>query len=66
MNIFDQLMEDSGLTAAGCWSDMDEYDREAIIRFGNLIVKECAEVALREDHEPSECILNHFGVKGEV
>ena len=32
-------------------------------KFATLIVKECAEVALREDHEPAECILNHFGIK---
>lgn len=31
-------------------------------RFAELIVRECAEVALREDHEPSECILSHFGI----
>jgi hypothetical protein len=32
-------------------------------KFAKLIVRECADVALREDHEPSECILTHFGVK---
>jgi hypothetical protein len=26
-------------------------------------VKECANVALREDHDPYECILSHFGLK---
>jgi hypothetical protein len=32
-------------------------------RFAKLIVRECAAIALREDHEPSECILRHFGVE---
>jgi hypothetical protein len=32
-------------------------------KFAELIVKECAAIALREDHEPSECILRHFGVE---
>jgi hypothetical protein len=32
-------------------------------KFAELIVRECANVALREDHEPDECILRHFGVK---
>ena len=32
-------------------------------RFAKLIVQECAAIALREDHEPSECILRHFGVE---
>jgi hypothetical protein len=32
-------------------------------KFAELIVKECAEIALREDHDPYECIKRHFGVK---
>jgi hypothetical protein len=32
-------------------------------KFAELIVRECAAIALREDHEPSECILRHFGVE---
>ena len=32
-------------------------------KFAELIVRECANIALREDHDPSDCILNHFGVK---
>lgn len=32
-------------------------------KFAELLIRECAEVALREDHEPSECILNHFGLE---
>ena len=32
-------------------------------QFAEKIIRECAAVALREDHEPSECILNHFGIK---
>jgi hypothetical protein len=36
-----------------------EYDQV----FAELIVRECAAIALREDHEPSECILRHFGVE---
>ena len=31
-------------------------------RFGELIVRKCAEIALREDHDPYECILKHFGI----
>ncbi len=31
--------------------------------FAELIIKECAKIALREDHDPYECILKHFGVK---
>jgi len=31
-------------------------------KFAELIVKECASIALREEHDPYECILKHFGV----
>ena len=44
-DIFSRLHYHSGLVAQGCWDELDEYDREAITRFGDLIVKECAEVA---------------------
>ncbi len=33
------------------------------LKFAEVIIRECAEIALREDHEPSECILKHFGLK---
>jgi hypothetical protein len=32
-------------------------------KFAELIVRECADIALREDHDPSDCILKHFGVE---
>ena len=32
-------------------------------KFTELIVRECSNVALREDHEPDECILHHFGLR---
>jgi len=38
-------------------------DEECLEKFAELIIRECADVALREDHEPDECILKHFGVK---
>jgi hypothetical protein len=38
----EDLMYESGLTAQGCWDSMDDYDREAIEKFANLILEECA------------------------
>jgi hypothetical protein len=32
-------------------------------RFAELIVRECAGIALREEHDPYECILKHFGIE---
>ena len=40
----DDLMYQSGLTASGCWDQLDSYDREAIEKFGELIIKECISV----------------------
>ena len=31
-------------------------------KFAELIIRECAEIALREDHDPHECIKQHFGI----
>lgn len=33
------------------------------VKFAELIVRECAEIAMREDHDPAECIKRHFGVE---
>jgi hypothetical protein len=63
-NIFDKLMYDSGLTANGCWNNLDEYDRSAIQRYGSLIIAECARCALRNDDVfTAQDIFNHFGIK---
>ena len=44
--------------------ETDEKDEWITLeKFAELIVRECADVALREDHEPDECILHHFGLK---
>jgi hypothetical protein len=62
-----ELAEEAGLRFTQLMSnpmvpvvDGKETDLE---KFAELIIKECANIALREDHDPSDCILNHFGVK---
>lgn len=64
---FDDLMYSAGLTAQGCWDQMDEYDRDAILKFAQLIVAECAKVADIADENKCEWIggniLTHFGVE---
>ena len=71
----EDLMYQSGLTAQGCWDQMDSYDRYAIEKFAELIVRECARVIDRGDGEMSSMaettwcnvcrddILKHFGVE---
>ena len=43
---FDNLMYDAGLTAQGCWDEMDEYDRTAVLKFAELIVAECVQTLI--------------------
>ena len=38
----EDVMYHAGLTAQGCWDQMDEYDQKAIEKFAELIVRECA------------------------
>ena len=40
MTAMEKMMYDSGLTAQGCWDQMDSYDKDAIMKFAELIVKE--------------------------
>lgn len=54
----DQAEEDEGeeLTEA-------EFGNVFQQKFAELIVRECADIALREEHDPYECIKKHFGVE---
>ena len=49
MNKIDDLMYEAGLTAQGCWDEMDEYNRTAIMKFAELIIKECADLYTHDD-----------------
>jgi hypothetical protein len=65
MNKIDDLMYEAGLTAQGCWDEMDEYNRTAIMKFAELIVRECAKrVDYWESRQGEHCddLLKHFGV----
>jgi len=44
-------------------SHYPDVNSELLEKFATELVKQCAEIALREDHDPSECILSHFGIK---
>ena len=63
----DKLMYHAGLTAQGCWDEMDEYDRKAIEKFAELIVKECIGVAVDNGCgdfvDIEHLLLKHFGVE---
>ena len=63
------LMYHSGLTAHGCWDEMDDYDKQAIEKFAELIVKECMNVLDPGGHQliarfhTRQWLSEHFGIK---
>ena len=65
----EDLMYHSGLTAQGCWDEMDEYDKQAIEKFAELIVKECMNVLDPGGHQliarfhTRQWLSEHFGIK---
>ena len=38
--LIEHCMYESGLTADGCWDELDDYAKEAIERFARLLVQE--------------------------
>ena len=44
----EHYLYEAGLTAQGCWDEMDDYDRKAIEKFAELIIKECAKVCEKQ------------------
>ena len=66
----EDLMYRAGLIAQGCWDEMDSYDKQAIEKFAELIVRECAELVkdfYQEDeftcYSAKTEIKEHFGVE---
>lgn len=64
----DELMYHAGLTAQGCWDEMDSYDKQAILKFAELIIKDC-EIALKpmlrdmiSRGKAVDLIKEHFGI----
>ena len=47
-NRIEDLMYHSGLTASGCWDEMDDYAHSAIEKFGKLTVEDCIRILV--DH----------------
>ena len=60
-NKLEELMYQAGLTAQGCWNEMDGYDHEAIEKFAELIVQECIN-ATGNCAGTGDMIKEHFGI----
>lgn len=48
----DELMYHAGLTAQGCWDELDSYTKEAIIQLAHLIIKESCQAIENWKGEP--------------
>jgi hypothetical protein len=62
-NKIDELMYLSGLTAQGCWDQMDAYNKTAIMKFAELIVKEC--ISCVGSQADKAYLKKHFGLQVE-
>ena len=40
--LIEHCLYESGLTADGCWNELDDYAKEAILRFGELLLRDAA------------------------
>jgi hypothetical protein len=62
----EDLMYLSGMTAQGCWDSMDDYQRQAVEKFAQLIVKAVFDRIADERFDVYEPVVNsvkeHFGV----
>ena len=59
---FEDLMYKAGLTAQGCWDKMDSYDRKAIEKFAELIVRECVDICFSEAEGYGMAFGQHCGI----
>lgn len=58
-----ELWEQGTFTVIPREGDYSSVSADNIKKFAELIVRECADIALHEDHDPYSCILKHFGVE---
>ena len=64
----EHCLYESGLTADGCWNQLDDYAKESIERFAELIVRECVDwcdayaTVDGTAQKIAEAIKEHFGV----
>ena len=69
----EHCLYEAGLTAQGCWEDLDTYTQEGIEKFAELIVQECIDIISpytvrmsrpgEEYLHPINEIKKHFGVE---
>jgi len=70
-NRLTQLMYDSGLIAQGAWDSMDQYQCDAVMKFAELIIEDCANLfplAFTDEQYQrriDKTIRKHFGINDD-
>ena len=54
----------AGLTAQGCWDNLDDYAKAGIEKFAELIIRECSNVVSHSTGPKTALrVLDHFGIE---
>ena len=61
----EDLMYESGLTADGCWDQLDQYDRDAIVRLSYMIVERCSELIIERGTDRIDWMPSQLGIRPE-
>lgn len=61
--LIEDLLYSSGLTAQGCWDELDQYARDAVIRAIQFTAKECADMCMSQADRKN--IRKNFGLPVE-
>jgi len=55
----------AGLTAQGCWDELDDYAKEGIEKFAELIVRECLSIVDSNNPRPPGTTIMYSLAKDE-
>jgi hypothetical protein len=58
-----EFARQSGFKVNWQHEDVQAIKMAQLTEFAEMIIRKCADIALREDHDPADCIKKHFGVK---
>ena len=59
----EEIIYSAGLTAQGCWDELDDYARDAIVRAIQMTAKECADICMSQADKKN--IKKNFGLPVE-
>ena len=65
-NRIEHCLYQSGLTAQGCWDELDDYAKQSIEKFAELIIQECADIASINQYQAytaGHYVKKHFGIE---